>query len=455
MNIYIHTEVAYRELDSKLLLAVIAAERGHQVIVSNLGEIINGLRMRFLSPGIFHTKSLTPSKAKIDRHQNLIDSGNLITSIDEESGITKPGYNMMAKIRYSEKTISQASAIFGWGAEDTKVLKTTFPKYSNKVYETGSPRIDLWRSDLSNFWGKPKNITQKPYLLISSNFTCNNRKYFHEIVKFLKQAGYLERDPAMQENLIKEMSEEYTKLDYFIKAIRYLSANNNGYDIVLRPHPSENVEAWKIFLNGLPNVHVIREGSITAWIRNSFAVMHNSCTSAFEGEFMGKPVITFVPFKQKYGHPLANMLGSRVENNDELLKKANLFFDQSITSKNNKENQLNDIMLDKIHFDKEELAAEKIIKVWESLDNKNLSSSVNWIKFKYFLKFMEIRGKFFNWIKKVVLFRSNSSTINHKFPDLDKKDIYDRVKRFKTILGINKKIECKLLSKKTILIKSA
>ena len=111
-------------------------------------------------------------------------------------------------------------------------------------------------------------------------------------------------------------------------------------------------------------------------------------------------------------------------------------------------------MLDKIHFDKEELAAEKIIKVWESLDNKNLSSSVNWIKFEYFLKLKEIRGVFFNWIKKVVLSRFNSPTINHKFPDLDKKDIYDRVKRFKSILGINKKIECKLLSKKTILIKS-
>jgi surface carbohydrate biosynthesis protein len=455
MNIYLHVEVSSRELDSKLLLAVIAAERGHQVIVSNLSDIINGLKMRFLSPGIFHTKSLTPGKVKIDRHQNLIDSGNLITSIDEESGITTPGYNEMVKMRYSEKTINQASAIFGWGEEDTEILKKTYTKCSYKIHKTGSPRADLWRSELSNFWIKPKSIPQRPYLLISSNFINNHMKPFHEIIRFYRKAGYLDRDPNMEGFLIKEMSEEYNRFGYFLNAIKYLSSNNNGYDIVVRPHQSENVEAWRVFLEGLPNVHVVREGSITPWIRNCFAVMHNSCTSAFEGEFMGKPVITFVPFKQKYERVLPNMLGSRVENNDELLKKANLFFDESITSKNNKENQLNDIMLDKIHFDKEELAAEKIIKVWESLDNKNLSSSVNWIKFEYFLKFMEIRGKFFNWIKKVVLFRSNSSTINHKFPDLDKKDIYDRVKRFKTILGINKKIECKLLSKKTILIKSA
>ena len=36
MNIYLHTEIAARELDSKILLAVLAAARGHQVIVSDI-----------------------------------------------------------------------------------------------------------------------------------------------------------------------------------------------------------------------------------------------------------------------------------------------------------------------------------------------------------------------------------------------------------------------------------
>ena len=39
MNIYIHVEVSARELDSKLLLATLAAERGHEVIVSEI-EVI-------------------------------------------------------------------------------------------------------------------------------------------------------------------------------------------------------------------------------------------------------------------------------------------------------------------------------------------------------------------------------------------------------------------------------
>ena len=38
MNIYIDVEISSRELDAKLLLAIIAASRGHDVLVSHLTE---------------------------------------------------------------------------------------------------------------------------------------------------------------------------------------------------------------------------------------------------------------------------------------------------------------------------------------------------------------------------------------------------------------------------------
>ena len=68
MNIYLHVENAARELDSKLLLGVLAASRGHHILVSNLSGITRGMRSGILAPGIFHTKSLSPHKDKIARH---------------------------------------------------------------------------------------------------------------------------------------------------------------------------------------------------------------------------------------------------------------------------------------------------------------------------------------------------------------------------------------------------
>ena len=63
MNIYISIEITLRELDSSLLLATLAASRGHQVIVSDLESIIKSMNIGLISPGIFHTKSLTPADA--------------------------------------------------------------------------------------------------------------------------------------------------------------------------------------------------------------------------------------------------------------------------------------------------------------------------------------------------------------------------------------------------------
>ena len=58
------------------------------------------------------------------------------------------------------------------------------------------------------------------------------------------------------------VAEDYHKLVSFIEAINHLANLNSGFDIVLRPHPLENVEAWKKYLYGIPNVHVIREGRL-------------------------------------------------------------------------------------------------------------------------------------------------------------------------------------------------
>ena len=79
MNIYLHVEISARELDSKLLLATLAASRGHQVIVSDLVGIQKGINSGLLAPGIFHTKSLTPGPVKISNHKAMIKKGNLVT----------------------------------------------------------------------------------------------------------------------------------------------------------------------------------------------------------------------------------------------------------------------------------------------------------------------------------------------------------------------------------------
>ncbi|WP_435116867.1 surface carbohydrate biosynthesis protein [Candidatus Pelagibacter bacterium nBUS_49] len=454
MNIYIHFEILVREFDSKLLLALLAASKGHDVIISDISGIEKGLKTGFLKPGIFHTKSLTPTKKKLNRHKKLFDKGFVISSIDEEAGIDIKGYEQFSKTRYSEKMIELASIIFAWGIDDYEVLRRKYPKYKKKFFKTGSPRVDMWKPLFSDFWKSLVKVPKKPYLLISSNMGwANNEKSFYKLVQQSKNAGYYIRDS----NLIKEhfgrTSEHYLTTASFIRAIKYLSKYNNGYDIVLRPHPSESIEAWKLYLEDIPNVHVIREDSISAWVNNAFAVMHNGCTTAIETTISNKPLLTYIPFKQNYSDNLPNELGNIIKSPQELLKKANKLFNSKIKNNQKEKNfTVPNFISDKILIDEKELAAEKIVKIWEKFANDRLSESSNLLAFKLYLKINNIKQTMFKLIKKIFL-KENISTENQKIPPLKRKKIINRIDRIKKILFIEDKFECKMLSNRTILIK--
>lgn len=447
MNIYINIEVLVRELDSKLLLAVIAASRGHEVLIAENEAIDKGLKRKLLKPGIYHTKSLVPTKTKISRHEEIIKCGCKISSIDEEGGLVDYGYEKMLWMRYDSQSIDQATAVFTWGNEDFESLRKNFPKYSKRIHKTGSPRADLWSPKFSNYWKKDLNYFNKPFLLISSNFGAGlSYMSFHQRMMIRKKAGYFEKDADYVKMSMKRESELFKFISYFIEAIEHLSKEKK-YHIVLRPHPAEKEETWKILLSNIPNVSVIREDNISLWVENSFAIMHNGCTTALEASISQKPVITYSPFLASYDRKLANDLGEKVTTLEELSEKIDSIFSSSLQQIRSKK-PLPKILADKIFIDEKETAAEKMVKVWEKETDKSLSIQNNWFLYKCGLKIMQLNKR------RSTLFKKNfENEGKYKFPPLEKEKIDNKINKLVEILGIKNKIICKFLSDRTILIK--
>ena len=459
MNIYLHVEISARELDSKLVLAILAASKGHEVIVSNDEVIEKGLKRGWLPAGIFHTKSLMPSKAKIKRHSSLIKKGCKITSIDEEASIDRFGYETFSKLRYSEETISQSSAVFTWGDEDFETLKKEYSNYSEKIFKTGSPRVDVWGPFFDNYWGTPQNIPKKPFLLISSNMaSVFDHLSLKERIKNMSIGGYFKVPGQLKEKFLT-LSGNFLKAITFIEAIKYLSKHNNGYDIVIRPHPAEDINFWKILLEGTPNVHVIREGSISPWINKAFAVMHHACTTAVECTVSQKPLVTYVASELRdhyYQNNLSNQLGYRVKTKEDLLTLVNKIYNESKQSIIKKKiNSLPSLISKKIYIDNAEFASEKIIKVWEKISTNQICKPINLSFLRIFIFKMKI-NRFIGDILRIFFksrFNSLGTTLNQKFIPFDKKDIQNRIIKLQQILSLDKRIEFKILSKTTILIK--
>jgi surface carbohydrate biosynthesis protein len=450
MNIYIINEISSRELDSKLLIAILAAERGHQVIISDLEGIVKGTEKGFLAPGIFHTKSLTPTNYKLKCHKFFIDKGFKVTSLDEEAGIDLNGYEEFSKTRFSDKSIELASAVFGWGDDDVNTLKKKYSKYASRIHKTGSPRVDLWKSTFSSYWNIPKSIPKKPFLLVSSNMAAaNGYLESHKIYELRRNNGYFDRDPSLIRKAFVREAEAMLKTGAFIEAIKYLAKNNNCYDIVLRPHPMENIKIWKTYLNSIPNAHVIREGPITPWVKNAFAVMHNGCTTALETTVSKKPLVTYMPFKTDFDNHPPNHLGHHAKSPEELSNiLKSIFIDTKFKGQNKNRNEISKILDKKIFLDKNELAAEKIIKLWENLIDNNHSNYSNWTRFRWLLRKNKIR-KLIGIAKRKIL---GTLKENNKFPPFKQDDIFNRIDRFQNITGI-KDLKIQILSDRTLLIK--
>lgn len=453
MNIYIDVEIAARELDSKLLLAVIAASRGHHAIVAVTSEILSAVEKGVFAPGIFHTKSLTPADFKISRHEELKNRGFAITSLDEEGGLLDYGYDDFARWRYSDASMGQASAVFCWGADDTETLKRLHPGHADKIHQTGSPRGDLWGPLFDNFWETPKFAPKKPFLLVSSNFTVNTVMRIDEKIRKKRESGALETDQSVVEAL-ESYAENFRMISAFVQGIKHLAKHNTGYDIVLRPHPTERIELWRELLHGSSNVHVIRNDSITAWINQAFAVMHNGCTSAMEATVNGTSVVTYVPFAQEHAHQLPNELGYRAESPSDLLKTVTKLYDKSQSNTIKRAGTLHGgPVTTKIYIDDAELAAEKIVTVWESLDNGNLSRPSSLRAFQASLKLAKLFWRTRRRFRKKSFAQNIAPNGNVKFPPLEPADVRSRINRLQQILGLNQDLRVDFLSNHAVSVR--
>ena len=456
MNIYLHVEISQRELDSKLLLGVIAASKGYDVMIADISEINRGLKRNLLEPGIFHTKSLTPSKDKINFHTKLKKKGFIITSHDEEGFLELDGYEGPVKTRFSKKTIDQAAGIFAWGKQDYKSIKKNYPKKQSKIFKTGSPRVDLWKVSFKNYWNKPISMPKKPFILFSSNMHFGNSRHsFYEIYRFHKNAGYYKNDQELLKDHFIRTSDNFQMMYAYIEAIKYITKQNIDYNIVFRPHPVENINVWRDYFKNLPNVHVIRDGPINPWIQNCIGLIHNSCTSSFEAIISNKPIISFVPLNQQIKN-LTNNLGFQAQTLEQLKKMIKKVIDiNKLDKKIHSSNLAQKIINKKIYIDDKELASKKIVKLWIEFTKKKTFKKNKWQKFEVILKILNAKDNIKKKLNKYLpfLFKFKLKE-NWKFESIDGEEINKKVSRLCKILNI-KKLNCIILSKRAILIKGA
>lgn len=323
MNIFIHVEVAARELRAKLALAILSAQKGNTVFLGNLPSLDSLTESQLLQPGIFHNKGVVPNREGVAlRHKSLRRKNFRITAQDEESGLLSESYDAFSNSRFSKSTLGDVEYLFCWGDHDFEALSAKFPQYSNKLRRTGSPRVDFWFPNVE-FPGNglPRGIKRKKYILFSSNFSVNSvtPHWFHFRARI--RDGEAEKDPEFSKHFFESRAEQYMLIRKLSETLPKVAERYPEHKLLVRPHPTEDQAAWAYMLEECPEILVTKTGQIEELVHSASAVIHNGCTTGIEGIFGNVPVIAYRPQANlQYEREIPNMLSAEAFSEVELFK---------------------------------------------------------------------------------------------------------------------------------------
>lgn len=445
MNIYLKIEILNRELESRLLLSLFAYQNNHNVIIANESFFRKAAKLNLIKPGIIIDKSILPKPSKINEINFFKSKGFMFYSIDEEAGITYEKYDYFGNIRYGEKTLSICDGVFTWGEFDYNFLKKKFTNLKSKIYNTGNPRVDMWKKQFDNYFYN-KNLFAQEYIFIPSSFGS-----------FLSEKRFWDRIETRRKNLHFENGVDEFKLynvesnsliltKEFIKMIRLLLKNFKNINIILRPHSYENNQAWKKLIGEYNNLKIINDDGITKWIRNAKLIIHNGCTSGMEASFSNKNVVAYVPFKNDLIREVPNNCSKIVNNFESLKEIVNNIYYKNINLDQNGVN----ILENRFKNFGNELAVENILRVIEqNKENKNLCNKNNLFFIKLFSIFQDCKLNLIN------LLSFNKVNINlSKFKKFEKNNIRKILDGYKKIFNYSKKINVKYISSRVIYFKA-
>lgn len=332
--LYLPVEVLERELDSRLLLALEAANRGYVVYI---GYYLNMPRIAFqLGSGFYFYKAMTDYNAK-KLFAPLKAAGVYCGSLDEE-GLIYRSMEYYDKMRIgSGDSLEVLDIIFTNGEAQKTWINTKYRATQHKVTATGNPRFDLLRSPYSDMYAQDAQYIKRKwgsYVLINTNFGPANFSpiFGRSWLEHLQWAGIAETTKEISE--YQEIVDYYEELiNYYVDAIIRLSEAIYPSKIILRPHPAEDDRTWHDRLSKLPNVHVLFSGTSKPWIKAAECVIHTGCTTGVEAFSMGVPVIRYNPLhRDDLEPPQPNIVSCNCVSYDCLLKQVNLALSGSCSS---------------------------------------------------------------------------------------------------------------------------
>ena len=337
--ILLATETISRELDFQLMFASKFVTPQTRFFIGRQ----NAMRTvaRYAKNGVFVGKAFDPYFPGTDLsfYRLLKSQGFAFAHLDEE-GAVYPGreerWRTTLRRRLDVNVLAKDDFVCTWGDFQRGVYADDRPPLSEQIRATGHPRFDLYLPENRGYFDEDAQALRDRYgdfLLINTNLSYGNHGTGVATI-FSPKYGFDPKSDDKRIDLMEHWAHSMRVIVNIVKLANRLSIAFPKMRVVMRPHPSENLDFYKTIFRDIPNVTVIREGSVAPWLLAARALIHDGCTTAIEAYLGDAHVINYVSVSgSKYERFLPNQFGVKCETEDEVIELVRGICDGSKSAK--------------------------------------------------------------------------------------------------------------------------
>ncbi len=298
---YLAIEIKNRELDSRLMIASHLLSAGITVVLGQQWGLFSNLTT--LPPGVFLFKTVNRIQASAMRR--FFEAGHIVTATDEEVLLCTVDACFCAA--FDVIAADNCHRFYAQSEAHKLSIERRFPQLMGKVIVTGNPRVDITSAHgREQYRAEAQEIRDRegPFVLINTNFAVINSFWgsVNAVAEIGVKAGMIDVDnPATVDLFNANIRWEDQNRQELLKFLDWAIPNIQGFKIVIRPHPGEQLEFWQNLFGHFPNVKIVPKSPHMPWIMAADLIVHTSCTTGLEAALLDKPVVTISPTEDPTG----------------------------------------------------------------------------------------------------------------------------------------------------------
>jgi surface carbohydrate biosynthesis protein len=465
-SLIIPVENQVRELDAKILLSCVAAQRDFSCIIGSKREL--NFHIATFPRGLYLAKGIAAGYVKMFQILKIL--GHEITAWDEEALV-----HMQPETYYTQRlspvAIKYVSHLFAWGEENADLLRQ-YPELpaNMPIHVTGNPRGDLLRPDMCGYFAREVEDLRKVYgdfILINTNFAELNAFYssanlFLPTVKPGEEPSFGAAAIGMSRKFAEGLRDyKQSIFEDFKHLIPALQKAFPDYTIVVRPHPSENHQVYREIALRCERVRVINEGNVIPWLKAARVLVHNGCTTAIEAYLAGVPTVSYQATVNEYYdngfYRLPNFLSHQCFNYDSLVMTLKKILSGELGPVRGEDRST--LMGHYLSAQDGPLACNRIVDMLENIVNDLSRSAGPTLKSRLHGRYLTIkrRGKknfkvFKSYLPFLPKSRYGLEFHRHRYPGVSIEEMQQKVRRVQDLLGLSRGLAVEQLSQDIFLI---